>query len=68
MFKKHLTESNKTYTEHFTFAFKAGFLLLWAAITSIIHAFIPSLFAFTSQKIVMRLADESRKQREKLQK
>lgn len=68
MFKKHLTESNKTYTEHFTFAFKAGFLLLWAAVTSIVHAFIPSLFAFTSQKIVMRLADESRRHREKSQK
>jgi hypothetical protein len=65
MFKKHLTEANKTYPEHFAFAFKAGILLSWAAITSIIHAFIPSIFAFTSQKIVMKLAEESRKHRDK---
>lgn len=64
MFKKHLTESNKTYCEHFAFALKAGVLLLWAAIASIIHAFIPSLFAFTSQKIVMKLAKQSQRQRE----
>ena len=65
MFEKHLAEANKTYTEHFAFAFKAGFILLWAAVTSIVHAFIPSLFAFTSQKIVMNLAEASRRQREK---
>jgi hypothetical protein len=68
MFEKHLNESNKTYMEHFAFAFKAGFILLWAGITSIIHAFIPSLFAFTSRDIVVHLANESRKQQEKFQK
>jgi len=65
MFSKHLTESNKTYTEHFTLAFKAGFLLLWAGLTSIIHAFLPNVFAFTSRDIVLRLADESRKHQQK---
>jgi hypothetical protein len=65
MFTKHLTESNKTYTEHFEFAFKAGLILLWASITSIIHAFIPGLFPFTSQKIVMNLAAQSQGHREK---
>lgn len=65
MFNKHLTESNKTYCEHFSFALKAGILLLWASITSIVHAFIPSLFAFTSRDIVMDLAEQSKKHREK---
>ncbi|MDC0127776.1 DUF6356 family protein [Methylophilaceae bacterium] len=55
MFKKHLNESGKNYTEHFIFAFIAGWLLIYAGITSIIHSLIPSLFPFTSQKIVQKL-------------
>jgi hypothetical protein len=67
MFRKHLTESNKTYAEHFAFAFKAGFLLLWAGLASIIHAFLPNVFAFTSRDIVLGLAEESRKHQQKNQ-
>ncbi|MDC6486967.1 MAG: DUF6356 family protein [Methylophilaceae bacterium] len=63
LFKKHLTEANKTYWNHFIFAFKAGFLLLYAGITSIIHAFIPSLFPFVSQKIVQKLTADSQQHR-----
>lgn len=63
MFDKHLREANKTYGEHFAFAFKAGFILLWAGATSIVHAFIPSLFPFTSRNIVARLAEEARSRR-----
>ena len=59
MFKKHLNEAGKSYFEHFKFAFIAGFILIYAGITSIIHAFIPSLFPFTSQKIVKKLLDRS---------
>ena len=55
MFKQHLNESGKTYTEHFIFAFVAGWLLIYAGITSIIHSIVPSLFPFTSQKIVQKL-------------
>jgi hypothetical protein len=55
MFKQHLNESGKTYSKHFIFAFTAGWLLIYAGITSIIHSLIPSLFPFTSQKIVRKL-------------
>ena len=55
MFKQHLNESGKNYTEHFLFAFIAGWLLIYAGITSIIHSLVPSLFPFTSQKIVQKL-------------
>jgi len=59
LFKKHLTEANKTYWNHFIFAFKDGFLLLFAGITSIIQAFIHSLFPFVSQKIMQKLTADS---------
>ena len=59
MFKKHLNEAGKNYIEHFKFAFMAGFILIYAGITSIIHALIPSLFPFTSQKIVKKLLEQS---------
>ena len=59
MFKKHLTEAGKSYSEHFKFAFFAGFILIYAGITSIIHAIIPSFFPFTSQKIVKNLLNQS---------
>ena len=58
MFKKHLNELGKNYTEHFIFAFIAGCLMIYAGITSIIHALIPSLFPFTSQKIVQKLLNK----------
>ena len=59
LFKKHLKEANKTYLQHLVFAFKAGVLLLFAGIASIIHALIPSLFPFVSLKIVQKLSKES---------
>jgi len=59
MFDKHLSEANKTYFAHFKFAFFAGLLLLYAGLTSIIHAVIPSLFPFTSLKIVKKLIERS---------
>ena len=61
MFKQHLNESGKTYSKHFIFAFTAGWLLIYAGITSIIHSLIPSLFPFTSQKIVQRLLNKVKK-------
>lgn len=65
MFSKHLAESNKTYIEHFKFAFYAGFMLLWAGLTSIIHAFIPSLFPFASRNIILKLLEQSRRSESK---
>lgn len=55
MFKKHLKEAGKSYWEHFKFAFIAGFILIYAGITSIVHAIFPCLFQFTSLKIVKYL-------------
>ncbi len=63
MFQQHLNASGKTYSVHFRFAMKASFWLLVAALTSFIHAVLPNLFAFTSQRIVMRLVRESQQQR-----
>lgn len=63
MFQQHLNASGKTYSVHFRFAMKASFWLLVAALTSFIHAVLPNLFAFTSQRIVMRLVHESQQQR-----
>lgn len=63
LFKKHLTEAGKPYWRHFMFAFKAGFLLIYAGIASIIHALIPSIFPLVSQKIVLRLVKESEQER-----
>ncbi|MEK9771730.1 MAG: DUF6356 family protein [Nitrosomonadales bacterium] len=63
LFKKHLKEANKSYSEHFWFALKAGILLFLASITSILHAFIPSLFPFVSLKIVQKLYKASMKGR-----
>jgi len=61
MFNKHLKEANKKYFGHFRFAFIAGWLLIYAGITSIIHAFIPSLYPFTSLKIIKKLIQMSGK-------
>lgn len=55
MFKKHLKAAGKNYWEHFKFAFIAGFILIYAGITSIIHAIFPCFFQFTSLKIVKYL-------------
>ena len=55
MFKKHLNEAGKSYLEHFKFAFIAGFILIYAGVTSIIHAIFPCFFQFTSLKIVKSL-------------
>ena len=67
MFKDHLTNSKVTYLEHLTFAFYAGFRLLWAAIVSFIHALFPNLFPGTAAKIIIdiyhkRLANHPNKE------
>ena len=61
MFKKaklHLETSGITYREHMSFALKAGIMLLYAGVASLIHAFLPSLFAETSARVVGRLYKE----------
>jgi len=53
--KDHLKESQSDYKEHFVFAIWAFFLLFYASITSLIHAFIPAFFKGTPAYIVIRL-------------
>lgn len=53
--RQHLRDSKTTYFEHLKFALYAGFMLLYAAIASIIHAIIPSLFPSTAANIVTKL-------------
>jgi hypothetical protein len=61
IFDKHLKEAKKNYLQHFWFAFKAGFILIYAGMASLIHAFIPSLFPFVSLKIVKNLYEKAMK-------
>ena len=55
MRNQHLIKSNETYASHSKWALKAGLTLIWAGISSILHAIHPSLFPFTSAKIVIDL-------------
>jgi len=58
--KAHLKEANKTYFPHGWFAVKAGGLLLYAGLTSLVHGVVPAFFPFLSRDIVRSLADRSR--------
>lgn len=53
--KQHLIKNQITFYDHFTLALISGFLLMYASIASIIHAFIPCLFSNTAAKIVAQL-------------
>lgn len=53
--KNHLEESQIRYKEHLKFALYASFLLMYAGIVSLIHAFIPAMFKGTSAFIVIKL-------------
>jgi hypothetical protein len=52
---KHLEDSKTTYWEHFKFAIYASILLIFAGITSIIHAIVPSWFQGTAAWVVIKL-------------
>lgn len=56
IFFGHLDQKNKKYWPHLAWALYAGVLLLYAGLTSIIHALIPALFTGTSERIVVDLA------------
>lgn len=53
--KEHLATNKITFRDHFVLAIKSGVMLLYAGITSIIHAFLPSLFDGVPAKIVSKL-------------
>jgi hypothetical protein len=58
--RAHLREAGKDYWTHATFAWKAAALLLWAALTSVIHGLVPAWFPFVSRDIVRDLANRGR--------
>lgn len=53
--KQHLDDSQCSYIEHFKFAIVASGRLLWAAIASLIHAFVPSIFKGSAALVVIDL-------------
>lgn len=53
--KKHLEVNQITFINHFMFAIKAGVLLLYAGVASIIHAICPALFDGVPSRIVANL-------------
>ena len=52
---KHLKESQTTYWPHFKWAMLAGVRLIYAGVTSLIHAIHPSLFPGTAATTVIDL-------------
>jgi hypothetical protein len=59
----HLQEAGKSYFVHGRFAVKAGFMLIFAGITSILHGLIPAVFPFLSRDIVLSLSEQTRQDR-----
>lgn len=53
--KKHLEDSQCSYAEHFKFAIWASIRLFWAALASLIHAFVPSWFKGSAAFVVIDL-------------
>jgi hypothetical protein len=53
MFDKHLDTSKVTYLEHLFWAVVAGFRLIYAGITSIIHGLVPTLFDGSAPKQII---------------
>ena len=53
MFKEHLTKSKVTYWQHISWAFIAGFRLIYAGIASIIHGVAPTLLDGIPAKTVI---------------
>tara|TARA_B110000503_G_scaffold24454_1_gene38582 strand:+ start:8483 stop:8725 length:243 start_codon:yes stop_codon:yes gene_type:complete len=55
MFKDHLNKSKVTYFKHLAWALLAGFRLIYAGITSIIHGVVPTLFDGTAPKTIINI-------------
>lgn len=55
MFDKHLKTSNVTYLEHIRWAVIAGFRLIYAGMTSIIHGVNPRWFDGVAPKIIIEI-------------
>jgi hypothetical protein len=53
MFRNHLEKSKVTYWEHLQWATIAGFRLIYAGLSSIIHGVFPCLFDGTAPKHII---------------
>jgi hypothetical protein len=53
--KQHLIDSQTTYFNHAIWAFKSGIYMIYAGITSLIHAIYPGFFPGTAAKTVIDL-------------
>lgn len=53
--KNHLYTNKISFKDHFVLAIISGFKLIYAGVTSIIHAFIPCVFDGSAAKVVAHL-------------
>jgi hypothetical protein len=53
--KQHLIDSQTTYFSHAVWAFKSGIYMIYAGITSLIHAVYPGFFPGIAAKAVINL-------------
>lgn len=53
---KHLQQRNQTYGYHLRFAMGAGWVLMVAAVASMIHAIFPDLLVGYSERKIQALA------------
>jgi hypothetical protein len=63
--RKHLSENNMTYCEHWRFAINHGLVCLGAGLLLIIHGFLPCFFERSGSVLVRRLKksfDQHRKE------
>ena len=62
MFDKHLKESETTYFAHLIWAVKAGFILIFTGIVSIIHGLLPNVASeYTAKKVIYLYHERLRK-------
>jgi hypothetical protein len=63
--KKHLSDNNMTYREHWKFAVSHGLVCLEASLFLILHAFLPCFLEHTGSTLVRKLKlsfDQHRKE------
>ena len=53
--KNHLRQSQTVYLSHAVWALISGIQLIWAGITSIVHAILPGVFPGVAAKTVITL-------------
>jgi hypothetical protein len=63
--KQHLQQRNLSYREHFSFASRAGLILILAGIASIVHAVFPNVFTSYSERKTTELAELAKQRRNK---